>query len=464
MMTFLIQSKLSLRRAYRNWRRGSRKVLHADAPDPDPATQLSTKRRHPSQLPNEPSDNAPTYIPILLFFVALLPRIYRLPHPPSVVFDEVHFLRFVKGYYEGKYFFDIHPPLGKLILYLVTFLFCGRPTLAFEYNGEEFGEQRYVPLRLTSALFGASISPLSYLICRELGLSLPASLLPAVIQSIEHLAIIESRLVLMDAQLMAFIGLSLLLALRMWGAPRGRRWRLVIGTALVASAALSVKWTALVTPALIAIVSLTAYPFASAPLLPSEIAVAGVTGLSLYVATFWLHFRFLPNSGLGDAFMSKNFQKTLIGGKYYEEGYRGPGFVRNFLYLNYEMFLANRGIKARHHWESHWWQWVINQRGLLYYNENNEGLHAREKVYLIVNPAVTILTLISLVVFIRIVLDYAWKSLRDRKKWDLSRRMRGFLARGGFLLAGYVFNLLPYVGTSKPFNPNRYQRLLTAVS
>ena len=37
-------------------------------------------------------------------------------HPNETVFDEVHFGKFVSGYYTGEYFFDIHPPLGKLII------------------------------------------------------------------------------------------------------------------------------------------------------------------------------------------------------------------------------------------------------------------------------------------------------------------------------------------------------------
>ena len=32
------------------------------------------------------------------------------------VFDEYHFGKFVNNYNDGKYFFDIHPPLGKLTL------------------------------------------------------------------------------------------------------------------------------------------------------------------------------------------------------------------------------------------------------------------------------------------------------------------------------------------------------------
>jgi dolichyl-phosphate-mannose-protein mannosyltransferase len=53
---------------------------------------------------------------LLLFAMAASVRFYDLHYPDSVVFDEYHFGAFVNKYNWGKYFFDIHPPLGKLTL------------------------------------------------------------------------------------------------------------------------------------------------------------------------------------------------------------------------------------------------------------------------------------------------------------------------------------------------------------
>ena len=33
-----------------------------------------------------------------------------------MVFDELHFGKFVNGYVKGEYFFDIHPPFSKLLI------------------------------------------------------------------------------------------------------------------------------------------------------------------------------------------------------------------------------------------------------------------------------------------------------------------------------------------------------------
>ncbi|KAI0566918.1 Dolichyl-phosphate-mannose--protein mannosyltransferase family GT39 [Gracilaria domingensis] len=247
------------------------------------------------------------------------------------------------------------------------------------------------------------------------------------------------------------MALCLLCALRMWRAPSHQRTRWVVATALSGTAALSVKWTALVTPGLVAIVSLTARPFTKRRLAPKHILLAACITLSIYISLFWLHFRILIFSGAGDAFMKRSFRRTLINGTHYDPNAKPDGFVRNFVYLNHQMYKANKGIKVRHPWESRWWQWVINMRGLLYYNElNPEAAWANEKIYAIVNPVVSVVTVFWLVAFAAI----SGSLIMHRTKSSLSRvtnrKLQAFVARGLFFLAAFVLNLLPYLGKQTP--------------
>ena len=53
---------------------------------------------------------------VCLFGLGILTRFYGLSWPREVVFDEVHFGKFVSSYITGRYYFDIHPPLGKLLI------------------------------------------------------------------------------------------------------------------------------------------------------------------------------------------------------------------------------------------------------------------------------------------------------------------------------------------------------------
>lgn len=43
-------------------------------------------------------------------------RFWDIQEPNETVFDEVYFGSFTTSYVQREYFFDIHPPLGKLVL------------------------------------------------------------------------------------------------------------------------------------------------------------------------------------------------------------------------------------------------------------------------------------------------------------------------------------------------------------
>lgn len=468
LITALIQSKLSIRRLYRNWRRGNSALSNFGLPSPPSRSQTLTDDddfrsplRRPAELPARSPDPNPLPLPlllVLLFAIAFIVRAASISYPPSVVFDEVHFLRFVRAYYYGEYFFDIHPPLGKLVFLVITHVFCGPPEKKFATNGAEFGSQKYIPLRVTSALFGSAVSPLTYLIAREIGLSSAASLFVAAVQIFEHVAVVESRLILMDSQLLMWMAVCLFLALRMWARPVGKRWPLVISVALSGAAAISVKWTALATPALVAIVSLIGTPFPPRRLSFAEMGVAATVAFSFYIALFWLHFNLLPKTGEGAPFMYAAFRQHLIGDKLYNPNTPRPSFWRSFYYLNKTMYYANKGITQRHRWESKWWQWIINQRGLLYFShmsDVDEGSPKFEKIYLIVNPAVTLITCIGLPVLVIIAIVWLvrrWRRRIPAKKSIERRRMHACMQRSVFLFAGYVCNVMPYVGKLPVFN------------
>lgn len=70
----------------------------------------------------------------------------------------------------------------------------------------------------------------------------------------------------------------------------------------------------------------------------------------------------------GDAFMFIEFQRTIVGNGHYDPNAPRPPFWKTFTYLNAEMLRANAGIMQRHPWETVWYEWMLNLRGLLYYS------------------------------------------------------------------------------------------------
>lgn len=396
-----------------------------------------------------------------ILLVTLVTRFYKLEHPPRIVFDEFHFAKFVDQYVKGEYLFDIHPPLGKLTMVAAAKL-GGYQALnyAFESIGKPYGDVVFYPQRALAATFGSFIPPLLYLTCRKLGISIIASVTAATMAVTDMMLCIESRLILTDSQLIFFIQSSLFSALHLWSTPKStpRRFFWLIMTALSGTCAISTKWTALVAPAMIAIVSATGAVFPEEGMLDLlEMVVAAVTAGSFYVMTFALHFWLLPISGPGNAFMRPNFVRTLVNSSIYEPGATdAPTFLQSFWYLNWEMLRANRAIETRHSWESKWYEWMYNARGVLYLDETMpEGV---ERIYLIMNPVVCLVALAGMVFCLGALLATPLllqlcrfekaagnSTAASRKSLQIQHRA-GIMA---FFLFCYIVNLLPYIGITR---------------
>ena len=109
----------------RNMRRSARAPSAAAWPDAidvedgscDSSTEYIDKyEKHDAAAAASCSSDAA--IQYSLLALGLFTRYYSLLWPRQVVFDEVHFGKFVNGYITGRYFFDIHPPLGKQLIAL----------------------------------------------------------------------------------------------------------------------------------------------------------------------------------------------------------------------------------------------------------------------------------------------------------------------------------------------------------
>lgn len=106
-------------------RRG--RTEHAASVEAPGEREVSSDRRHSKKFDydldlDESSKGRVSRLDLVLAGVLLIfsacTRFYRLAIPSAVVFDEVHFYNFVSLYARRVHVFDIHPPLGKLILLL----------------------------------------------------------------------------------------------------------------------------------------------------------------------------------------------------------------------------------------------------------------------------------------------------------------------------------------------------------
>ena len=95
-------------------------------------------------------------------------------------------------------------------------LFGYRPTNISFAVGTEYPSRDYIIPRATSALFGTFCVPLFYLICRELSLSREASVVGVLLPLFDIMLTTQSRYILIDSQLLFYIALTLLCALRLF--------------------------------------------------------------------------------------------------------------------------------------------------------------------------------------------------------------------------------------------------------
>ena len=173
---------------------------------------------------------------LCLIAASALTHFWRLFLPRAVVFDEFHFERFASAYLTGRFYFDVHPPLGNL-MYAATAALLRIPA-------DVLARPNPAPmLRLLPAAFGTITIPLVYTILRQLGSGRRVAALGALAILCDNALLVWSRFVMLDIVLIGF-GLG---AVSLYLAARSRvgasRWALLALAAACAGCAVSVKWT-----------------------------------------------------------------------------------------------------------------------------------------------------------------------------------------------------------------------------
>ncbi|GAO15530.1 uncharacterized protein UV8b_02987 [Ustilaginoidea virens] len=264
-------------------------------------------------------------------FLAFVTRFWGVTHPNEVVFDEVHFGKFASFYLQRTYFFDVHPPLGKLLFALMGWLAGYDGHFLFENIGDSYISNNvpYVAFRTLPAMLGALTVSVIYLIMWESGYSVPACLLAAGLVLFDNAHILQTRLILLDGTLVLSMACSLLFYIKFYKlrheAFSRKWWKWLILTGFALSCDMSTKYVG--TFAFVTIGSAVAIDLwelldvkrpggaLSLPNFGKHFAARAVGLIILpflfYLFWFQVHFAILSRSGPGDDFMSPAFQETL---------------------------------------------------------------------------------------------------------------------------------------------------------
>ena len=251
---------------------------------------------------------------IILLFLSVVTNFAFFGYPNQTVFDEVHFGKFISAYYTGEYYYDIHPPLAKLIIAGFAYPFDFRPEFAFTNIGDKFQNNKYLWLRLLPSLAGTLLPLVIYLLILKLGLSRLAALTGGLLIIFENALLTQSRLILLDPFLLLFGFVSLLFYFKY--RETDSKCHLLL-TVILASLAASIKWTGLAFLAFANIFQLYHIIKDGKYLKILKLALYFVAiPLLLYFAIFALHFSLLDKPGSGDTYMDPGFHSYNVWQKF----------------------------------------------------------------------------------------------------------------------------------------------------
>lgn len=366
------------------------------------------------------------WILISLLVLGLATRFAFFGHPDEVVFDEVHFGKFISAYSTHEYYFDIHPPLGKLMIAGFGRLFDFKPEFSFPEIGQEFPDSGYKALRFLPTLASALLPVIIFLLALELGFSRMGAGMAGFLIVLENGILSQSRYILLDSFLLLFGCLALLFYFRY----RNHRWWVYfVFAGIFGGLAASIKWTGLTFLALPGLLELydIVRKRAWIQLAPAALFL-GLVPLLLYFSVFSLHFALLGKSGPGDGFMTPEFRKTLAGSEFeHDASIPSKGLVGKFIELNEEMFRSNQRLTAEHPYSSQWYTWPLMLRPIFYW------VHDHARIYFLGNPLIWWGSTAALLTTLGLL---ALGEIKQKRLLSI-------------LLLGYFLNLLPFVGIKR---------------
>src|SRR3990167_7101594 len=134
-------------------------------------------------------------ITAIILALSILTHFAFFGHPNETVFDEVHFGKFISGYFTHEYFFDIHPPLGKLLISGMGYIGGFKPGFSFGEIGQKFPDNTYLWLRFLPMIAGMLLPLVFYGLGKRLGFSILASATLGILLVLENAFIAQSRFI-----------------------------------------------------------------------------------------------------------------------------------------------------------------------------------------------------------------------------------------------------------------------------
>jgi dolichyl-phosphate-mannose-protein mannosyltransferase len=315
---------------------------------------------------------------VALIALGLYSRLYKISFPPYVVFDEVYFGTFTNWYLTGQYFKDIHPPLAKLMMAGVARLWGYTGHFAFESLGENqtYPTSEYIPLRITPAMFGGLVVPLTYCAMRAALCSQFASVVASVLITCDVMMVVEARHILSDGILHFFAALAIF---SIFLAERAHSVTLLLFEGLCLACVAACKYTAggIVILAFIRQFRLNGLlDWRGHVTACVRCGILGVIVGVFHILCFIVHLELLPYIPSHTLDAPPSVRMSLVDPRNpdWAARRRAPSILRRVRDILIDMHRSNMGIGHTHPYSSPWNTWVLcTGKWVLYWTR--EGRH-----------------------------------------------------------------------------------------
>ncbi|KAF9532737.1 glycosyltransferase family 39 protein [Crepidotus variabilis] len=265
--------------------------------------------------------------PIIYTLLSCWTRFHKIGASNIVVWDEAHFGKFGSHYLKREFYFDVHPPLGKMIVGFAGLLSGYDGSFEFK-SGEVYPDNvPFVAMRVMMATFGVGMVPLAWFTSVELGMSEWACHLTTLMVLLDVGWLTISRFILLDSMLLFFTFLAVFCLTKFhnqkWQPFSPDWWAWLFLTGFSLGLVNGVKLIGLFVTAMVGAYTIEDLweKFGDTRLTwrrqaehwAARVFCLIIVPFMVYMAAFKLHFLVLNHSGPGDAQMSSLFQANLVG-------------------------------------------------------------------------------------------------------------------------------------------------------
>ncbi|XP_072388031.1 protein O-mannosyl-transferase 2 isoform X1 [Diabrotica undecimpunctata] len=263
----------------------------------------------------------------IVCLLTIATRFYKISEPDHVCWDETHFGKMGSWYINRTFFFDVHPPLGKMLIGLSGYLTGYDGKFAFDKPGDKYENTSYLGMRMFCSALGSTIVPMAFIAVDEMTDNISAALFSSLLILFDVGLITLSQYILLDPLLLCFMMGSFMGAVKVSSQKTEefsiKWWFWLTFTGIMLACCIAVKFVGLFVVLLVGLMTISdlwrilgdmAKPVShTLKNLVARALCLIVLPIILYITFFYIHLRVLNRSGNGDGFYSSAFQSQLIG-------------------------------------------------------------------------------------------------------------------------------------------------------